>query len=465
MARAGGGGGGGHSSGGHSSGGGFGGGHSFGGGHGFGGGGIGFGFGIFGIIIGVVLLILYFILKAYFRNNKPEGALGAILGLIFAISGGGSDDDGYTSSADGASLPYPEGLNEEKVKTSFLGIQDAWQKKDLKLVRKWISDGVYQRFNGQFIMMNKLSQVNKLSNIQIARIRVANIESDGNYQTADVAVHFKMDDEFISEKYPQFNEKFRGDDDTEYWTFIKRNGPDTGKNLYNSNNCPNCGATFDVDMGEISRCGSCGTLTNNASYDWVLSEITQEADYSPGRSVTNQEELKELTKHDDTFSIQRMEDVASNVFMQVMQVMGGEKPNKLDRFAIETVKNALLEERKQSGNIVFDRLYLNEVSMITFYKDTEKLHIVFSMKCTYQRVKAEEKLTLLDRELTSRNYSLTLSKNLKALQTPAKETVFSYECASCGSPYGDTTLDKCAYCDAPIIDYDHNWVLTQFQMS
>jgi hypothetical protein len=30
-----------------------------------------------------------------------------------------------------------------------------------------------------------------------------------------------MDDAFISDKYPQFNESFRGDTDTEYWTFIK----------------------------------------------------------------------------------------------------------------------------------------------------------------------------------------------------------------------------------------------------
>ena len=72
---------------------------------------------------------------------------------------------------------------------------------------------------------------------------------------------------------------------------------------------------------------------------------------------------------------------------------------------------------------------------------------------------------MLDAEPITSRYNLTLSKNVKALQTPAKETVFSYECANCGAPFADTTNDVCTYCGAALIDLNRNWVLTEFSKS
>lgn len=360
---------------------------------------------------------------------------------------------------------FPEGLDAEKVQASFMNIQDAWQKKDLKVVRKWISDGVYQRYTAQFAMMNKLSQVNSLSNIRINAVVVSKTAVDGAYETADVAISFSMDDEFKSDKYPQFNESFKGDSDMEFWTFIKRKDARTDKNLYDNANCPNCGAPFETKMGEISRCGGCGTLTNNASYDWVLSEITQQDDYNGDDSMLVNEQLHELTKHDDLFSVQRSEDIASNVFMQIMEVLTGDKNKKLSRFADKATADKILQIKAQSGNFAFDRLYLNDVSLADFYTDNEKLNLVFGLTATYQRVQIDGmKLTLLESEMTTHPYSMTLSKNLSALKTPAKETVYSYECSSCGAPYNDTTDDVCTYCGEPVIDLNKNWVLTDFRV-
>jgi predicted lipid-binding transport protein (Tim44 family) len=450
FARAGGGGGG-HSSS-HSSGGG----HGF-GGHGYYGGGGGGGMSIGTIILIIFIVVIFLIVKAKMKQNKTASS------ILNTFSGDSDDDSG--SSDEGAALPNPEGLDNEKIKSSFMGIQEAWQAKDLKKVRKWISDGVYQRFNGQFAMMNKLSQVNKLTNIKVDGIRIARTGTDNGYKTADVAINFRMDDEFLSDKYPSFNQKFRGESATEYWTFIKKEDAKEGKNLYDSNNCPNCGAPFDVNLGEISRCGSCGTLTNNASYDWVLSEITQEDDYSAGDMFSKADELHELTKNDKLFSVQRIEDVASNVFMQVMQVLSGEPEKKLTRFATKEVAAAIIEERTKSGGYIFDRLYLNDVELSEFNKDETKLHLVFKLKTTYQRVKAGEKLTLLDKEMVTKHYGMKLSKNLKSLQTAEKETVYSYECPGCGAPYTDTTDEKCSYCGALILDFDHNWILTGIKMA
>jgi DNA-directed RNA polymerase subunit RPC12/RpoP len=436
FARAGGGGGG------HSSGGG---GHSSGGSGFYSGGGSGGGGSLNTgtVIIIIVGVVIYLYLK---KNGKLGGNSDGVNEEIEAIP----------------DQAFPEGLDKQKVENSFLSIQDAWQKKDLKNVRKWVSDGVYQRFNAQFEMMNKLQQTNKLTNIKIDGIKLANTAADGHYHTADVAIGFTMDDEFLSEKYPSFNQKFNGESAMEYWTFIKRNDAKAGKNLYDNNNCPNCGATFDVSMGEISRCSACGTLTNNASYDWVLSEITQEGDYF-NTNFTKRAELLELTKNDNLFSVQRIEDVASNVFMQTMEVISGAPEKKLSRFADAETTKSILETKKRWGNFVFDRLYLNDVDLVDFNTKNERLNLDFLLKVTYQRVEAGQNIKLIDSDMVTKVYTLTLSKNLKALQTPEKETVFSYECTNCGAPYTDTTNDVCQYCSAPLIDFNKNWVLTFFR--
>ncbi|MCW3126151.1 MAG: hypothetical protein JWO03_1809 [Bacteroidetes bacterium] len=409
----------------------------------------------------------FFIL--YFLFAHPVLSL-IIIAIIAAIYFFGKNKTGNVANRESYVAPstpaeaFPEGLNPQKVETSFRNIQDAWQKKDLKDARRWISDGVYQRYTAQFAMMNKLSQVNKLSNIQVRGIRLAKTNIDGNYQTADVAVSFSMDDSFVSDKYPQFNESFQGDEDTEYWTFIKRTDAKAGKDLYSTNNCPNCGAPFDTKMGEISRCVGCGTLTNSGEYDWVLSEITQQDDYSAGNSLVKDTQLSDLTKNDNLFSVQRIEDVASNVFMQIMEVLTGDSNKKLARFADKDTADKILQI-KAGETFIFDRLYLNDVSLIDYNTGNERLNLMFSLTATYQRVQPSgSTLRLLDAEMTTHSFSMVLSKNIKSLRTPEKETVYSYECASCGAPYNDTTDDTCTYCGEPVIDLNKNWVLTDFQM-
>jgi hypothetical protein len=66
-------------------------------------------------------------------------------------------------------------------------------------------------------------------------------------------------------------------------------------------------------MGEISRCSNCNTLTNCAAYDWVLSEVTQQDDYTSDTGFSNDTVLNELMKNDPFFATQRMEDI-----MQIM---------------------------------------------------------------------------------------------------------------------------------------------------
>lgn len=386
----------------------------------------------------------------------------AVVIIILAAQGKKQTQPGQEVNDDWQPAPafeLPEGLDNEKIKQAFLGIQQAWMKKDLKQVRRFISDGVYQRFTAQFAMMDKLDQVNLLSNIRINEIYAGQTSTDGNYRIVDVAVSFSLDDVFKSRTFPQFNESFTGDSATEYWTFIKRTDATAG-NLYNTNNCPNCGAPFEYNLGEISRCSGCGTLTNNASYDWVLCEITQQADYTKNSNpaIENPEVLS-LTTADPYFALQRIEDMASNVFMQVMQVLSGQNPERLKRFAAPATIQTILSHRPPEP-YVFNRLYLNSARATSLLKNQQGITIDIEAKATFQRVQLSQPLTFIDAEPVTTDFTLSFTKAATAFKAPAKETVYSYECASCGAPFTDTTDNLCTYCGQPVVDENSTWVLS-----
>jgi len=446
LARVGGGGGHGSHGGGYSGGGGYGGGGFY-----VGGGSPG----IF-IVVFIIIIVLVVVRNASKKNGNTD--LTHTLNTLL-----GEDDGEDTEISLAPAKPFPSGLDPQKVAYSFMAIQDAWQKKDLSNVRKWISDGMYQRLTTQFRMMKALDQSNHLSNIRISNITCAGTYTDGQYEVAEVAISFSMDDSFISNKYPEFNEEYDDDTDTEFWTFIRRSDSPAEKNLYDNNNCPNCGAPFEVKMGEISRCSNCNTLTNSAAYDWVLSEITQDEDYNGGAGLRDDANLKELMKTDPLFAVQRLEDVASNIFMQVMEVFAGDDAKRLTRFSDPQISEFLGAQKQKMGHFVFDRLYLNDVTLSGYQQDGALIKFSFDATATYRRVSTEGRIHMLDSDFVTQRFKLELSRNLTTSgKKDAAETVFSYECSSCGAPFTDTTQDHCTYCDAPVVDKSRNWVLTRF---
>lgn len=356
----------------------------------------------------------------------------------------------------------PPGLTLKKIKTAFLDLLNARQTKDLSVVRRWISDGLYQTLAVRFTMMHRLSQSNKITNVNIQDIRVVNVKNDGLYQVADIAINFILNDQFICETNPSFSESYVGVSMTEYWTFIKRIYEAQTKDLYSSQNCPECGVSLENKVVEVSRCANCNTLTNNAVYDWVLVKITREEEYRPGNKLYNDLKLKELTKHDQFFSIQRIEDIASNIFMQVMQATAGGNDKKLNRFADKAVAERIVQRKSATASFVFDRLFLNDVTLMGYNTKKDKLNLIFSLDASYRRVQTTQTFTYIDQEMNSYNFRMTLLKDLASFEKEQKEISFGNECPTCSAPYTDATNDNCLHCDSSVMDSSVNWILTDF---
>ena len=351
-----------------------------------------------------------------------------------------------------------------KASTAFATIQQAWSKQDMAPARRWLSDGIWQRFNTQFAMMRLLGQQNLVSNVRIRKTYIASVEEDGAFDIAHVGIYYTADDDFVSEKYPQLDR--RGPlEILEYWSFVRKAGV-AEKDMYHSNQCPSCGAELPADMGEVARCTSCQTVCTLGDYDWVLSEITQADDFVNtntrlSKSGNFTQRIRNALAADGDFSIQSIEDKASNAYMQIMTAQVTRQPQKMRRFVSDQAFATLSQRHAQQAPFVFNRLYLNSVTAIDHYRADGKDHLVVALKRTAQRVSvAEERLTLLDQGMYASNEIMILSRDAGAGASASKASLYAHACPACGAPVVDTLDLKCAYCGELLNSTSREWIVS-----
>lgn len=349
-----------------------------------------------------------------------------------------------------------------KIEHAFINIQKAWQNQDLSKVRKFISDGVYQRFTTQFTIMNILEQKNVIYDLKIHDITIVNSHEENEYAIVDAAIHATIVDQYQSTKYPQFNQ---GGSDTfvEYWSFIRKKNVAANNNLYFSTNCPKCGDTLPENAGEIAKCPSCGTLVNSGDYDWVLAEITQTVDYNANgfkKGESASKKLLETYKKDPSFSIQMMEDKASNAFLQILTARTKSKAEIARRFVSDNYYSRLENEVKQDVGKAYVRLYLNHVDLVNGYAKDNMDHLVFNIKYTKQQIKLDNgKGVLIDHAPYSMHKVMVMTRSSNA--AAPKGQLYAHSCPNCAGPIEDTIDTKCAYCGEALNSPNFEWIVEQ----
>lgn len=356
-------------------------------------------------------------------------------------------------------------FNEEEfkanVKTAFIKIQDGWEKQDISGVRKFISDGVYQRFNTQFKMMQLLKQKNTLEDVTVKNIYIDQVDSDGLYDIIHVAIHASITDRFISDMEPSLNSGGT-DEFVEYWSFLKKRGKPR-KDIYETDNCPSCGAPLPADMGELSRCDSCGTLTNSGEFDWVLSEITQADDYvssNPKLDKSNDlnEKVRRLINENEDFSVQLVEDKASNGYLQIITALAYNDLSIMRRFVNDNVFEKI-KARMTGGTVAYNRIYLNDVYLVGVSETGSVNNLYVAIKSSSQRVSIEGgSARKIDQALISNAEIVVMSRDKNA--SAAKGSIYAHTCANCGAPAQNSLNLKCEYCDMPLNSTSNEWIIT-----
>lgn len=348
-----------------------------------------------------------------------------------------------------------------KVRHAFTAIQEAWQKQSLAGVRRFISDGVYQRFTTQFKMMALLKQKNTIDNLRVINIYIDRIETDGRFDIIHTAIHASITDRFVSELDPSLNSG-GAEEFVEYWSFIKKRGkPKT--DLYFTETCPNCGSPLPVDMGEVSACPACGTLTNSGEYDWVLSEITQADDYVAAnpklrKSADLTEKVRRLIDENDDFSVQLVEDKASNGYLQMVTARALGDPAIMRRF----VSDELFQKFAPGtggGIVAYNRIYLNDVYLAGVSEANGRNVLHIAVVSSAQRVKIDgTRVTKLDPSVLSRTEVVFMSRDKNAAQS--KGSLYAHSCPSCGAPVSNSLRIECEYCGVPMNSTGSEWIIT-----
>ena len=418
----------------------------------------------FPINIIVIVIIIFLVWKAS-KSYRASSGLNSIPSYdSYTSSKSSSEEAGVIEELKKQEPAFDTDKFKQKVRTAFVAIQNAWMKQDLGEVRKWITDGVYQRFNTQFIMMDEIGQVNEISGIQITSLLIDDAEQDGEFSIVHVGIAFNMMDSFISKKYTRLNDG--GPLQTmEYWSFIKKSGVKEA-DLYHSNNCPKCGGELSKDGGETAKCPYCGTITYLGDYDWVLAEITQRDDYfnantkfeKQGKSAVK---IRGQMGDKKDFSLQELEDKASNGYMQIMTSLVKQEPQRVRRFVADNLYATIENKINHDPKFVFNRLYLNQVTTFDYFKEGNTDNLVVAVKRSSQRiVLSDPKNPQFETSIRSFNEVLVLSRDADAQK--AQGSLYSHSCPNCGAPIKDTTEITCTYCNAQLNSPKFEWIIREW---
>lgn len=362
-------------------------------------------------------------------------------------------------------LHNPDFKEEEfknNVKESFIALQYAWQEKDMSKVRHYISDGMYQRLNTQFKMMDILGQKNTIDKLNVKNVYIDKIESDGLFDTIHVAVYASIVDRFISDKYSKLNSG-GSEEFVEYLSYTKKRGKET-KDLFHSTTCPNCGGELPKKASDACKCEFCGTVMNSPEYGWILAEITQADDYitaNPMVAKTGnlQEKIVELVEDHDDFSVQLLEDMASNGYLQIETARVMNDPKLMRRFVTDSAFEKLSNSFKTNGGFVYNRLFLNDVTLIGIGQKDNKNVLLIAVKSSYQRVVPKDsKVDILDPVVTAKTEVVIMERDVNA--TKSKGSVYTHQCPSCAGSVEDTLDTKCPYCGSEINATSNDWIIS-----
>jgi Zn-finger nucleic acid-binding protein len=351
---------------------------------------------------------------------------------------------------------YPD--FQAKVSKAFLAVQQGWSAQTVAPMRRFITDGVYQRFHAQFTMMKLLEQSNPVTQVQVLGTSAAKVGTDGAYDFVDVMIQASANDQFVSRKFPQLNSPGGVETFTEFWTFIRRTDHRPGKDIFHTDSCPQCAAPLTQKLMETARCPYCGVYLNSGEFDWVLAEITQSADYGvpalPSSSAGDP--ALNVRAMDPAFSAKQLEDKASNAFMEILVGTSLGQPDLVKRFATPEAF-AQLQQTWPKGRLAFDRLCTRAVDLLETRLEGTTARAWVAVRYAFHRVDLEHPVAPESDEPLSVLKVVTLTHDFSG--GVAKGSVYAGSCPHCGAPQKDSLNPLCDHCGQPLNDQKLDWMI------
>ncbi len=350
----------------------------------------------------------------------------------------------------------------EKANKAFLEIQQAWSNQDLSRVKRFISDGVNERFSLQIGMQIAQKIRNKMENVQILGTEIVSVESDSHFDSIHLKITAKAND---TDVHLETGKKIRTNYSgafVEYWSFLRKPGVQTlaGKGLVEGV-CPNCGGP--LELSSSGKCKYCDAVITSGEYDWVLSEITQSIEWSTATNPAAIPGYNEIALADPGFNLQTVEDTASVIFWRYIKSYFENDASPISKMASETYTDSLEEtlERVKDTN---SHLFFSDAAVGAVEVQG------ITMGDSYDRIQVLVKWSAINKWLdnsgkaknggpkTIRPQIFNLFRK-HGVTTLAKDQLNSAHCPGCGAPYTGGEGGECEFCGRKLNDGSGAWVL------
>lgn len=237
--------------------------------------------------LGGLLIVVIIALVIFVRKRKKNGGGPSVFGSTEKSSparsyqprpAGAMPTEKNKLSPIGTYLTEDPGFSEaqfaEKLSNLYVRLQNAWQDKDLTVLRPYLSDAFYASSDRQLDNYRRNGQTNRIERIAVLDVKVNGWMRQGDEDIMIAALRTRITDYVTDDKTGQIvrgsrtQEKFM-----EYeWTLSRKSGIKTGaENEPKVINCPNCGAPLNIN--KTAKCAYCDSIVTVDATDWVLTGI------------------------------------------------------------------------------------------------------------------------------------------------------------------------------------------------
>lgn len=354
----------------------------------------------------------------------------------------------------------------DRTRKLFADVQEAWFKRELEPVRRFLSDATFGRLGTQLQIMHLNGVRDAIADLQVLDLQIIGLEQTAYFDSVHVRVKASIRDDdapagFTDEQARALAQKKAPETFTEVWTFLRRPGvkTDAAKDL-SQGHCPNCGAPFSG--GATNTCEHCGAIVNSGNYDWVLAEITQGSEYVGANGAVDG--LARARQRDPELTTEVLEDRTALVFWKWIEAQVHRAPARLSKLAAPAFVDALkveLDGLAAAGRQKhFVECAVGAVNTLSITEDgaTELAHVELRWSAKMGIGPVGQKPPQLP-SVPQRSV-FVLSRKAGA-HTPAKAGVSTSRCPNCGAPLTDNGTTSCEYCGAALASGEQDWVLRE----
>ncbi|MCU0701325.1 MAG: TIM44-like domain-containing protein [Myxococcaceae bacterium] len=419
--------------------------------------------------VGIPLIVIFIVVVWYMKRQEGSASTRKALDAAEAArrtTVSARDADAWVQALKAKDPQFDLMAFFDRTRRLFGDVQEAWFRRNLEPVRRFLSDATFRRLSTQLVIMQSNGVRDAIADLQVLDLQLIGLEQTSAFDSVHVRVKAQLRDDdapatLSDDEARALAKKKAPETFTEVWTFLRRPGvqTDATKNL-SQGNCPNCGAPFAG--GATNTCEFCGAIVNSGHHDWVLAEITQGSEYE--RKDAAAQGLVDAQRTDAELAPEILEDRASLLFWSWVEAQVANDVSRLVKVATPDFTARLkadLDSLSASGRQkVFVECAVGAVNTLSVSNDGDRQLAHFEIRWSARTGIGPKGQKPPPLPTVPQRWVFTLSRKAGAV-TPPDAGVSTARCPNCHAPLSDNGSPSCEFCGTALATGERDWVLTE----